>query len=154
MTIKIHYKDTLFKQANLTPIRGEPTLKMLHKLQNEIKVNAKSVYYNLGRGAHVHLSIVLTDTECTIISPTPFVYLTHPGLLVILDGTTAHLKSNLHIAHTERVHLFQEVTGVEEALGQKIVATVKEAYLTDIRNHTTNSINSTFEDMLTHLQEK
>ena len=44
MTSNIKYKDTLFKQANLTPICGKPTSKTLHKLRNEIKSNAKAVY--------------------------------------------------------------------------------------------------------------
>ena len=43
--------------------------------------------------------------------------------------------------------------GVEQALVQQIVATVNEAYLADIRNHTTKSINETMADILTHLQE-
>ena len=44
--INISYKDTLFKGANLTPIRGEPPLKTLHNIRNNIKANGKSVYYN------------------------------------------------------------------------------------------------------------
>ena len=58
----------------------------------------------------------------------------------------------MRIAHTEAVCLFREVTGVEQALVQNIVAMVKEAYLTDIRNRTTTSINNTVADVLTHLQ--
>ena len=30
----INYKDTLFEQANLTPIHGEPTFKIIHKIWN------------------------------------------------------------------------------------------------------------------------
>ena len=120
MTSNINYKDTLFKRANLTPIRGEPTFETLHKLQNEIKANAKSVYSNLGGGAHVHLGLVLTDAQYLLIPPTPFVYLTHPVPLVIPDGTTAHMNSNMRIAHTERVRLFREVTGFEQALVHQI----------------------------------
>ena len=61
MTSNINYKDTLFERSNLTPIRGKPTSETLHKLQNEIKANAKSVYSNLRGGAHGHLGLVLTD---------------------------------------------------------------------------------------------
>ena len=60
----------------------------------------------------------------------------------------------MRIAHTKRVRLFQEVTEVEQALVQKIVDTVREAYLTDIRNRTTNSINDTVADVLSHPQYK
>ena len=55
MTSDINYKDTLFKQANLTPIRGKPTFETLHKLRNEIKANDKAVYSNLGRGSYAPL---------------------------------------------------------------------------------------------------
>ena len=42
--------------------------------------------------------------------------------------------------HTKKVHLFQEVTGVEQALIKKIVATIEEVYLSDICNQMTNPI--------------
>ena len=144
MTSSINYKDTLFKRSNLNPICGKPTFKMLHNLQNKIKSNAESVYSNFGGGAHGHLVLVLTDVQYALISPTTFVYLTHPDPLIIPDGTTAHASSNTWIAHTEKVRLFQEVTGVEQAIVQQIVATFEEAYLADICNTVT--------DMLTHLQ--
>ena len=34
MASSINYKDTIFNQANLTPIHDEPTFKTIHKLQN------------------------------------------------------------------------------------------------------------------------
>ena len=43
--------------------------------------------------------------------------------------------------------------GVEQALVQKIVGTFKEAYLEDILNCKTKSINDTVEEVLIHLQE-
>ena len=52
------------------------------------------------------------------------------------------------------MRLFHEVMGVGQALVQKIVGTVKEAYLADIRNRTTNYINVTVVVVLTHLQNK
>ena len=106
----INYKDTLFKRSNLTPIHGKPTFKTLHKFQNEIKANSKSVYSNMGGGAHDHLVLVLTNVQYALISPTPFFYPTHPVLLIVLDDTTAHANSNMRIAHTKEVCLFHEVT--------------------------------------------
>ena len=114
----------------------------------------KAIYSNLGGGAYFHLFLVLTNVQYALISLTPFVYPTHPGPLIVPDGTTAHKSSNMKIAHTEEVHLFLEVTGFEQALVRQIVATVKEEYLADICNHTTKSISDTMEDVLTHLQEK
>ena len=63
MRININYKDTLFERANFTPISGKPTFKTIHKLWNEIKEKAKTIYSNLGEGAHVHLILVLTDAQ-------------------------------------------------------------------------------------------
>ena len=60
MTSNINYKDTIFEQDNLTPIRGEPTFKIIHKIWKDIKSNAKSVYSNIGGGAHGHLGLVIT----------------------------------------------------------------------------------------------
>ena len=112
MTSTIDYKDTIFKQSNLTPIRVKPTLKTLHELLNDITANAKYVYSNIGGGVHGHLGLVLTDTKYVLISPTPFVYPDRPGPILILDSTTAHVNSNIQIAHTKEVLLLQEVTGV------------------------------------------
>ena len=58
----------------------------------------------------------------------------------------------MQITNTKKVCLFQEVTGLEQALMQQIVSTVEEAYLADIRNRMTNSINDTVADVLTNLQ--
>ena len=101
MTSNINYKDTLFERADRTPIRGEPTFKTLHKLQNEIKSNAKAVYSNLVGGAHVHLGFLLNNVQYALIYPTPLFYPTRPGPLIIPDGMTAHANSNMRIAHTE-----------------------------------------------------
>ena len=88
-----------------------------------------------------------------LISTTPVGYQTHPGPLIILDGTTSHTNSNMQIAHTKEVRLFREVTGSEQALVQQIIATAEEAYLTDSHNRTTNSINDNVADLITHLKE-
>ena len=153
MASNINYKGTLFVQSNLTPIRGEPTFETLHNIRNEIKANAKSVYSNIGGGAHGQLGLVLTEVQCALIFPTHFVYPTHLGPFIIPDGTTAHANSNIQIVHTEEVRLFHEATGVEQALVQQIVGTVEEEYLVDIRNRTTKSINVTVEGALIHLQD-
>ena len=97
---------------------------------------------------------MLTKSQYALISPTPFVYPDQPGPLIIPDGTTAHANSNMRITHTKEVCLFREVTVVEQDLVQQIVGTVKEAYLVDICNSTTTSINGTMSSVLMHLQDK
>ena len=152
MTSSTNYKDALFKIANLTPIHGKPTFETLHKLQNDIKANAKSVCYNLWGGVRVHLSLVLTNAQYALILNMPILYLNHPGPLVILDGTNAHSNSNIQIMNNKEVRLFREVKGFEQAPVQQIFSTVKEVYLADICNKMKNSINNTVSDVLTQLK--
>ena len=59
----------------------------------------------------------------------------------------------MRISHTEEVHIFREVTGVEQALGQQIVSTFKQAYLADIHNRMKKYITNTVSEILTHIQE-
>ena len=112
MTSSINY----FEKAYLTPIHGEPTFKTLYNLQSETKANANSVYSDPGGGSRGHLGLVITTLQYVLISPIIFVYQNHPGPLVIMYGTTAHTNSNMWIAHTKRVCLLREVTGVDQAL--------------------------------------
>ena len=149
----INYRDNIFKRAILTPICGESPFKTLHKLQNEIKGNTKSVYSNIRGGYHGHLGLVLTYLQYSLISNRPFVYSTCPGTLIITVGTTSHMKSNMCITHTKEVRLFCEVTRFEQALVQHIVSTNEEDYLAYIYNQTTNLINNTVSDVLTHMKD-
>ena len=110
MTSSINYKDNLFERFNLTPNCGKSTFKTLHKLRNKIKTNKKAVYSNIGGGVHVHIGIMLVDTQYALISTTPSVYPNHPGPLIIPDSTTAQANSNMQITHINEVHLFLEVT--------------------------------------------
>ena len=96
---------------------------------------------------------MLAKAQYALISNTPFVYLTHLGPLIIPDGKTAHMNSKILISHTEEVHLFRKVVGVNQYLVQQTVTTVDEEYLTDILNCITNSVNDTVDDVFTRLQD-
>ena len=150
----INYKETLSKKANPNPIRCKTTSETIYKLRNDIKANAKYIRSNIGGWSHGHFSLMLTNEKYMITSPTAFVYLTHPGTLITLEGTTSHTNSNMRIAHTEKMCLFWEVMRFEQDLVQQIFATFEEAHITDICKQMTKSINNTMEDMLTHLQDK
>ena len=119
----------------------------------KIKADAKSVFSNIGGGAHGHIGLVLADAKYALIFNTPSIYPTHQGPLIILYGTTAYMNSNMIISHTKEVRLFRELTGVEQAFVQHIYTTVKKAYLMDVRNLTTNSVNDTMDDVLMRLQD-
>ena len=96
MTSTVNYRDIHFELANLTPIRGEPTFETVHKLWNEIKVNARSVYSHLGIGTHGHLGLVLAAAKYSDVSNTVLTRTAHPGLLVIPPAATAVHNSTIH----------------------------------------------------------
>ena len=113
MESSINYNEPLFDRAKITPIHSKPALKTLHKLRNEIKANAESVYSNIRGGSHGHIGLVLTNAKYALTLNTPFFYLTHLGLIIIPDVTTDHMNYKIRITHTEEVRLFHEVTGVK-----------------------------------------
>ena len=99
MISTVNYRNTHLELANLTPIRGEPTYETVHKLWNEVKVNANSVYSHLGSVIHVHLGLVLVAAQYTDISTTVFNRPPHPPPLAIPLADTAVQRSILRDAH-------------------------------------------------------
>ena len=95
MASTVNYLDTHFEKVNLTPIRGEPTYETFHKLWNEVKANARSVYSHIGGGTHDHLGLVLTDGKYSDISTTVFTCPAHPGPLSIPSAATVVQRSTL-----------------------------------------------------------
>ena len=51
------------------------------------------------------------------------------------------------------MYLFYEVMGVDQSLVHHIVFKAKDVYLTYIHNKTTNSVNKTVANVLTHTQD-
>ena len=89
MTSTVNYRDTHFERDNLTPIPGKPTYETVHKLWNEVRANARSVYSHLDGGTHGHLGLVLTAAHYADISNTVFTRPTPPGPLAIPLAATA-----------------------------------------------------------------
>ena len=98
----IDYVATYFKCKTPTAMRGEPTNKVLKRLQTELQANASSIETDLGGGNHGYLALVLTDAEHNSIPNTqPFVAPTCPPLLVILFTATAVEALELKEAYNE-----------------------------------------------------
>ena len=71
MTIgTIDYASSYFKYKMPTPIRGEPTHKLLKRLKLELQSNASSIETDLGGGNHGYLGLVLTEEEYATIPNT------------------------------------------------------------------------------------
>ena len=100
-------------------------------------VNSQTVHSDLGGGAHGHLGLVLSPTRYALICNAVYNRPQHPGTLIIPPGTTQHMARTLRDQHTERLRVFREVTGVENAPMQQIVAAVEPQYIEALRNSVT-----------------
>jgi hypothetical protein len=149
----INYRDTFFKNPELTKIQGEPSPGSLSKMLKEIKANAQSVFSNLSDGNHGHLALVISYAKYANITPLPFLRPVFPSLLQIPAGTTSPMATTLKEAHQEATRLFREVQGVEAALIQQIIKAVDPAYLLALRDHISNSLNGrTVSEVFEHLR--
>ena len=147
----IDYRNTAFEIANLTKIHGEPTFESIRTLQREININAQCVHSELGGGAHGHLGLVLTPQEYALHSNAAYHRPAHPGPLVIPAGTTQHMANMMCDQHRERLRVFREVQGVDQALRQQIATAIELQYLEAIRNTATGRIALPVRDIIRHL---
>ena len=150
-THTVDYRSTVFEHPTLTRIHGEPTFEGIRQLHKEVMVNAQTVHSDLGGGAHGHLGLTLSPRRYALISNAPYNRPTHPGQLIIPAGTTQHMARTIRDQHTERLRLFREVTGVENALKQQIVAAVEPQYLEAIRNQVTGKLAGSVYEVIRHL---
>ena len=147
----IDYRNTAFEIANLTKIHGEPTFESIRTLQREININAQCVHSELGGGAHGYLGLVLTPQEYALHSNAAYRRPPHPGPLVIPAGTTQHMANTMREQHRERLRVFREVQGIDQALRQQIATAIEPQYLEAIRNTVTGRISLPVRDIIRHL---
>ena len=147
----VDYRTTVFEFPTLTKIHGEPTFEGVRRLHKELMVNAQTVHSDLGGGAHGHLGLVLSPARYALISNTAYNRPNHPGPLVIPAGTTQHIARTMKDQHTERLRVFREVMGVEQALKQQVVTAVEPQYIEALRDPTTGRIQAPVSDVIRHL---
>ena len=142
---------TYFEYPVPTKIHGEPQFESLQTLKDQLKTNSQTVVSDLGGGAHGHLGLVLPADEYALVSPVPYAFPVHPGALHIPAGTAQHEAIRLRDEHKERIRVYREALGVQQALLKQIVAAVDEEYLKELRNEHTNAITLTIPEILSHL---
>ena len=135
------YKNQFCEHPELTKIHNEPETQSLIIIRNEIKANAMTVHTTLGGGASGHLGLVLIPAQYEQV-PNSVEYQKpeHPGALEIPNPGTQYQIAALRDQHHEDIRLFCEVTSVELALIQQIVAAIEPKYLRALRNGITNRI--------------
>ena len=116
----INYRE-YFEIPFLTKIQEEPTTDLLILIKRELKVNASSVYSNLGGGTHGNLFLVISPTQFNLLSKSAFIRPLHPGPLTIPNGTTTAMTVFVKDQYNEQLRLLREFNGVEKALISQIV---------------------------------
>ena len=145
-----NYRDIMSK-PDLTAILGIPTYDSLHKMQIELKTNAISVHSNKGGGSHGHLGLIMTGPQFALLSNVAYIKDPHPGELVIPQNATRVAAEAQKRAYDERIRVFHEVRGVEQALIQQIVASVEPEYLVAMKDRNTGQFIGNVQNILEYL---
>ena len=147
----INYVATYFEFPELDKIHGEPTYAKLCKIKDQIKANALSVSSELGRGAHGHLGLVLTNSEYASITATRYIPPAHPGPLDIPALTVYHVETRIREDHKALIRVFCEVTDLHKAVIKQIVKVVYPVYIKSLRDRITNTIQADVPIVLAYL---
>ena len=101
----------------LTPFRGEPTNKVLKRLQRELQANASSIETNLEGRNYRYLGLVLAD-EDYMSNPNMEVFIppTYPLQLNILADATAIQALELKDVYIKNKSNYLECKNVEKVL--------------------------------------
>ena len=82
------------------------------------------VYSDLGGGSNGHIDIILSPDKYNFISLSPIIWPLHPILLVIIDGTTQLIITEIQTQHKKLIRYFKEFLPVEADLRQQIITYV------------------------------
>ena len=107
---------------------------------------------NLGGGSHGHLGLVMNATRYAEVSTTPYVRLTHPGILNIPSGTEQFMWEELRDSHKESITLFREQDNVDKTFKKKIIVVVPDFYIKKFVNSTTHTITVPLYEVLENLK--
>ena len=95
---------------------------------------------DLGGGNHGYLGLVLTDTEYTTISATPFVAPRYPAAHVIPRGTDQVQALKLCEQHKEDKRAYYKCKNIKKALQHHVQDKIKDKYLKSLLNDNTQLI--------------
>ena len=147
----INFRNSAFEITNLTRIDGEPDFKSIRTLQQKLIINTQCVHSDLGGGAYGHLGLVISPEKYALHSDAAYRRPTHPGIIVILPGTTNHLANIYPEQHKERLRVFREVQAVEQALRQQIVTAIEPQYLDAFQDAATGCITDSIHQLIQKL---
>ena len=126
-----------FSKKEITKISGEPNLKNVQKLEEEIQENASNIDTSLGGGNHGHLGMVMPANDYLALSGTPFAAPQNPGYQPVFGPavSTAALREAATNQWKEAQHHYDTHKNVMKASRNQILEAVDGEYLQSIREH-------------------
>ena len=116
-----------------------------------MKASTSSVTSYLGRGADVHLGIILTPLGYALVSPIEYIRPVNPGNLTIKLNNTQHETTWLQEDHKESIKLYRKTALTEKALIKQLGQALPDLYMRSYRNEHTNTITTNIPTLLEHL---
>ena len=147
----VDYATTYFEFPTVDKIHGEPSYNSIKTIKRQLKTNAQTVPSTLGAGNHGLLGLVLTPEEYARVSMVPFVEPARPRPLQIPPFTAQHDVIRLQGLHTQRMDTYTDCQAVKKALLRQIVTAVDAAYIKELRDPYTNTIDLPVHGVLAHL---
>ena len=145
---------SLFEIKEATKLTGEPTFETLTTLQDQLKINAQAIPSVLGGGNHGHLGLVVSPAEYQMITLTPFVRPTNPGVFVLtqqMQNYTVEQIEFLRQQHNATLALYNQVEQVESALKQFISDSIPQEYLLSLCHTVTKKLTGTIPNIMRQL---
>ena len=145
---------SLFEIKEATKLTTEPTFESLTNLQDQLKINAQAIPSVLGGGNHGHLGLVVSNAEYQMITLTPFVRPTNPGVFVLtpqMQNMPVDQIELLRQQHNTRLALYNQVEQVESALKQFITDSIPQEYLLALRHTVTKKLTGSIPNIMRQL---
>ena len=109
---------------------------------------------NLGGVQHGHLGLIVSDAEYNQIIGYVYTKPTHPGELKIKENIPLHKAIIMQELYNEKLNLFRETAAIKSAIKSQIVTAINPIYLKELKNITTETIENTIAQILTHLFQR
>jgi hypothetical protein len=142
----------MLSKMSVTKIDSQPNDRSLVQLEKELIKIAMSVSTALGGGRHGHAGLIIPNAEyARIANGETFVVPAHPGVYPTINITSKN-KSRREAEHKELIKQYEVCAGTEQALREKILEAVDEAYVLELEDDIMGFMNVSPRTLLDHLR--
>ena len=144
----------MLSKMSVTKIDGQPNDRSLVQLEKELVKIAMSISTALGGGRHGHAGLIIPDAEYVRrTNGEQFIVPAHPGVYPTTN-ITSKTKSRREAEHKELIKQYEVCAGVEQALREKILEAVDEAYVLEWEDEIMGFMDVSPRKLLDHLRSR